>query len=138
MIIPKHGHWLIIFSVTLAVVLTSCAGNKQPQLEGQRISQMPARLTVVNQFGASVQIYFRPDFGGETYLGRVSTGETKTLLIRPPFPSGHSRLVALPAPAAIAGEPIIAELVQELEPGDTLRWDLQLKTLDWRARGEAK
>ena len=138
MIIPKHGHWAVIFSATLAIALTSCAGSKQPQLEGQGISQMPARLTVINQLGAGMQIYFRPEFGGETYLGRVSIGETNTLLIRPPFPSGHSRLVAIPAPAAFAGEPVIAELAQELEPGDTLRWDLQLKTLDWRARDAAR
>jgi hypothetical protein len=138
MVTPKYFRGFGVLSVTLAVLLTSCAGSKQSQSEGQRISQMPARLTVINQFGASMQIYFRPDFGGEIYLGRISIGDTKTLLIRPPFPLGHSRLIALPTPAAFTGEPIIAELVQELEPGDTLRWDLQLGTLDWRARDATK
>lgn len=138
MISPKYLRCFSALSVTLVVLLTSCAGNKQSQSEGQRISQMPARLTVINQLGSSMQIYFRPDFGGEIYLGRVSIGDTKTLLIRPPFPLGRSRLVALPTPTAFAGEPIVAELVQELEPGDTLRWDLQLGTLDWRARDAAK
>lgn len=138
MITPKPGHWSIILLVMVGVFLTCCAGNRQLQSEGQRISQMPARLTVINQLGTSMQIYFRPEIGGETYLGRVSVGETRALSISPPFPLGHSRLVAIPTPAAFGGEPVIAELVQELEPGDTLRWDLQINSLDWRARDATK
>jgi hypothetical protein len=138
MITSKRICRSVILCIALGVLLAACAGNRNVQSEGQRISQMPARLTVINQLGTSMQIYFRPDFGGEIYLGRVSIGETKTLLIRPPFPLGHSRLIALPALSTFADEPVIAELVQELEPGDTLRWDLQLGTLDWRARDATK
>jgi hypothetical protein len=138
MMTPKSLRCFSVLSATLAVLLASCAGNRQPQSEGQRISRMPASLTVVNHLGSSMQIYFRPDIGGEIYLGRVSIGETKTLLIRPPFPSGYSRLIALPAISSFVDEPVIAELAQALDPGDTLRWDLQLRTLDWRARGAGK
>jgi hypothetical protein len=134
MITSKTLRCFSVLSAALAVLLASCAGNRQSLSEGQRISRMPASLTVVNQLGSSMQIYFRPDIGGEIYLGRVSIGETKTLLIRPPFPLGYSRLIALPTPGSFVDEPIIAELVQNLDPGDILRWDLQLKTLDWRAR----
>ncbi len=131
---PKIFCRFSFLAAALAVLLTSCAGGRQSQSEGQRISRMPAQLTVINQLGSSMQIYLRPGLGGEIYVGRVSIGETKTLLIHPPFPGGYSRLIALPSSFSFVNEPIIVELAQELDPGDMLRWDLQLGTLDWRAR----
>ena len=99
---------------------------------------MPARLTVVNQLHTGMQVYWRPDLGGETYLGRVSIGETKSFQLKPPFPPGRSFLVAAQAPPAWAGEPVIAELAEPIEAGDTLHWDLLMNRLDWRARTAAK
>jgi len=99
---------------------------------------MPARLIVVNQLHTGMQVYWRPDLGGETYLGRVSIGETKTFQLKPPFPPGRSFLVAALAPPAWSGEPVIAELAEPIEAGDTLHWDLLLNRLDWRARTAAK
>jgi hypothetical protein len=135
MIILKPSRWFIIFPAVFFVLLVSCAGKKQPQSEGQRLSEMPASLTIVNKTGASMHIYLKPEFGGEIYLGRVSFGETKTLQIRPPFPGERARLVATPIPATSVDQTIIAELGGQLEAGDTLHWDLLLKSLDWRARG---
>ena len=134
MITLKHNRWFIILLVAFAVLLTGCAGKKQPQTEGQRLSGLPASLTIVNKTGASMHIYLKPEFGGEVYLGRVSFGETKTLQIRPPFPSENARLVATPIPATSVDQTIIAELGGQLEAGDTLHWDLLIKSLDWRAR----
>jgi hypothetical protein len=135
MITPKHSRWSIILLAVLGVLLTGCAGNKKTQTEGQRLSALPASLTVVNKTGASMHIYLKPEFGGEVYLGRVSFGETKTLQIEPPFPLEHARLVATPIPGTSVDQTIIAELGGQLEAGDILHWDLLLKSLDWRARG---
>jgi hypothetical protein len=135
MITLKPSRWFIIFPTVFFVLLVSCAGKKQPQSEGQRLSEMPASLMIVNKTGASMHIYLKPEFGGEIYLGRISFGETKTLQIRPPFPGERARLVATPIPATSVDQTIIAELGGQLEAGDTLHWDLLLKSLDWRARG---
>jgi hypothetical protein len=116
----------------------SCANRELSRSEGQRISEMPARLKVVNQLHTGMQIYWRPDLGGEIYLGRVSIGETKTFQLKPPFPPGRSFLVAAPSPAAFAGEPVIAELAEPIAAGDTLHWDLLINRLDWRARTATK
>lgn len=134
----KPSRWFSILPAVFFVLLAGCAGSKKPQTEGQRLSEMPASLTIANKTGASMHIYLKPEFGGEIYLGRVSFGETKTLLIRRPFPSERARLVATPIPTTSVDQPIIAELGGQLEAGDTLHWDLLLKSLDWRARGANK
>lgn len=138
MITLKYSRWFIIFPAVFFILQAGCAGKKQPQLEGQRLSQMPASLTIVNRTGSSMHIYLKPEFSGEVYLGRVSFGETKTLQIKPPFPGERARLVATPIPATSGEQSIIAELGGQLEAGDTLHWDLLLKSLDWRARGVKK
>jgi hypothetical protein len=133
MITLKHSRWFGIVPAAFFVLLAGCAGNKKPQTEGQRLSELPASLTVVNNMGTSMHIYLKSKFSGEIYLGRVSFGETKTLLIRRPFPSEHARLVAIPMSAASVDQAIVAELGGQLEAGDTLHWDLLLRSLDWRA-----
>ncbi len=138
MITLKHSRGVIVFPAVFFVLLASCAGKKQPQMEGQRLSELPASLMIVNRTGASMHIYLKPEFGGEVYLGRVSFGETKTLQIKPPFPGERARLVARPIPATGGDQSIVAELGGQLEAGDTLDWDLLLKSLDWRARGRDK
>jgi hypothetical protein len=129
--------WLAA-AVCICIPFLSCANKELSRSEGQRISDMPARLTVINQLHTSMQVYLRPDLGSEIYLGRISIGETKTFLIRPPFPPGSSRLVATQTAPAWSGSPVVAELAEQLDAGDTLKWDLLLNHLDWRARTAAE
>lgn len=117
----------------LGSLIWSCAGHDQRKYAGQKISDNPVRLTVINQLQGSMQIYWRPDFGSEVYLGRITIGETKTFLLRPPFPPGRAYLVARQTLPAWSGEPVIAELAEPLSAGDTLTWDLQINRMDWRA-----
>jgi hypothetical protein len=138
MITLKHSRGVIVFLAAFFVLLAGCAGKKSPQMEGQRLSELPASLTIVNRTGASMHIYLKPELSGEIYLGRVSFGETKVLRIQPPFPSERARLVATPIPATSVDQPIVAELGGQLEAGDTLHWDLLLKSLDWEARDANK
>jgi len=121
----------------MVILFLNCAGKEKLQSEGQRISDLPARLTVNNQLHTGMRVYFRPELGSEIYLGRISIGEIKTFLIRPPFPPGRSVLVATQTLPARISEPVVAELAEELAAGDTLKWDLLLNHLDWRARTAA-
>jgi len=120
-------------AVVCCVLFSSCANKELSRPEGQRLSERPVRLTVVNSLHTATQVYLRPDFGGEVYLGRVSIGETKTFQLRPPFPPGRAFLVATQTLPAWSGAPVIAELAEALTAGDTLHWDLLLNHLDWRA-----
>jgi hypothetical protein len=120
-------------AIVCCVLVSSCANKELSRPEGQRLSERPARLTVVNSLHTAMQVYLRPDLGGEIYLGRVSIGETKSFQIKPPFPPGRSYLVATQALPAGSSAPVIAELAEALTAGDTLHWDLLLKHLDWRA-----
>jgi hypothetical protein len=44
----------------------------------------------------------------------------------------------MPIPATGGNQPIVAELGGQLEAGDTLLWDLLLRSLDWDARDANK
>jgi hypothetical protein len=126
----RDARWFA--AVVCWVLFSSCANKELSRSEGQRISEAPARLIVVNSLNLATQVYLRPDFGGEVYLGRVSIGETKMFRIKPPFPPGRSFLVAVQTFPAWSGKPVIAELAESLTAGDTLHWDLQMNHLDWR------
>jgi hypothetical protein len=130
---PQIHRWLAA-AFCLCLPFLSCANKELSRPEGQRISEMPARLTVINQLHTSMQVYLRPEQSSEIYLGRISIGETKTFLLRPPFPPGRSVLVAAQTAPAWGGNPVVAELAESLTAGDTLKWDLLLNHLDWRAR----
>jgi hypothetical protein len=127
---PTINSWSVAL-VFIGGLLLSCANKELSRSEGQKISELPARLTVINQLDSSVDIYLRSG-GSETFLGRVSFNETKTLQIRQPFPPGNSFLIAKPAPAAFGGRSVIRELAETLDPGDTLKWDLLLNRVDWK------
>jgi len=115
------------------ILFSNCANKELSHPEGQRLSELPARLTVANSLFTAMQVYLRPDIGSEIYLGRVSLGETKTFQLRPPFPPGRSFLIATQALPAGRSQPVVAELAETITAGDTLRWDLLLNQLDWRA-----
>ena len=133
----KNPSWVVV-CICLGGLISSCSNKEMSRSEGRRISDQPARLIVVNQLGHSMQIYLRSAFGGESYLGRLFPSETRTLLIKPPFPPERSALMARPTQAAIFGEPITINLVEQLRSGDSLRWDLMLNQFDWKRQAPTR